>query len=279
MLSYLHGFHAGNFADVHKHVTLTLLLRLLTRKETPLAYLDTHAGRGLYDLDAPAARKTAEFANGISRLWSRTPVSPLLADYLDTVKRFNPDGGLHAYPGSPAIARELLRAQDRALLCELHPAEVPALKALFSGDTRIAVHRRDAFEGLRALTPPKENRGLVLIDPSYEVKSDYSDIAGALLQARRHWRTGVYMLWYPILAEARHETLLAAVLRSDQRKVLRSELRLPNDPQRRGMSGSGLLIANPPWQLEAMLGATGELLANALSQPAGIHELEWLVPE
>lgn len=276
MLSYQHGFHAGNVADVHKHLALTLLLTELTRKETPLAYLDTHAGRGLYDLTTPQALKTAEHAAGIGRLWSAAPPAAPLAPYLSVVARFNPDGRLRHYPGSPAIAAALLRPQDRALLCERHPAELAALRAQFRGDRRIAIHARDALEGLRALAPPRENRGLALIDPSYEVKSDYPQVAEALIEARKHWRAGVFALWYPLLAAARHTALLAALERSGQRKVLHAELRLAPHPRGLGLHGSGLLIANPPWPFEAALSAAGEALAPLLG---GSHHLEWLVPE
>lgn len=278
MLSYLHGFHAGNFADVHKHVALNLLLGQLLGKEAPLAYLDTHAGRGLYDLQAPDALKTAESALGIARLWD-AELPAVLASYVAEVRRCNPEGGLRYYPGSPAIARAMLRAQDRLILCELHPTEFAALKSAMRGDRRVAVHQRDGFEGLRALTPPAEKRGLALIDPSYEIKGDYTTVAQALLQTRRRWSAGVFLLWYPILREARHEALLGTVVNSEQRKVLRCEFRLPPAKDRTGMQGSGLLVANPPWQFDETMRQAGEALSALFAQSAGEHRCEWLIPE
>jgi len=199
MLSYRHGFHAGNWADVQKHTALALLLGHLRRKDKPFCILDAFAGDGIYDLAAPEAVKTGEFHEGIERLWQRRD-APAGADwYLEQVRAVNPGEVLERYPGSPALARAALRQADRLILGELHPASYRALKRWAAGDRRIALHRRDGIEFLDALVPPPVRRGLVLVDPAYEVKDEYEKLPVALARAMGKWREGIYALWYPVL--------------------------------------------------------------------------------
>jgi 23S rRNA (adenine2030-N6)-methyltransferase len=282
MLSYQHVYHAGNFADVHKHVALILLLRALSRKPAPFMMLDTHAGRGDYDLDSAEALGTGEFRDGIARLWDRPPAYDAVADYLTQVRNCNPDGRLRRYPGSPRLARMLLRKRDRLLLCELHPAEHAALRAALGGDNRVAIHRRDGFEALGALLPPAERRGLVLIDPSYELKTEYRQVAATVATTHKRWPTGAYLIWYPLLAAGRYRQLLNALADSGIRGILRSELqvRRPAGGGRRGgLYGSGLLLINPPWRIDTALGETASWLAGILSKDTHQANTDWLVPE
>lgn len=281
MLSYQHLYHAGNFADVHKHVALVGLLRALQSKPAPLCYVDAHAGAGWYDLDRAEARKTAEADNGVYRLWESDDSPSPISDYRALLQHFNPGPALRFYPGSPALAAALLRDGDRAVLLERHPQEQALLRAWLKNDVktdrRVAVHARDSYEGLPALVPPAVKRGLVLLDPSYEVKAEYDDIVDLLQKAHRRWSNAVYLLWYPLLPEGRHRHLLKRLLTGGLRKVLNAELCFPG--RERGMYGSGLAIVNPPWQFEKPLAQAGEYLAQRLAGGDGEHTVEWLVGE
>ncbi len=281
MLSYLHGFHAGNFADVHKHWILSLLLRHVIRKPSAVSYLETHAGRGRYDLASAEADKTGEYLQGIARLWApahSTPLDEPLAPYVDTVRAFNPDGTLRHYPGSPLIAQHLLREQDRLILMEAHPAEHRALKQSLAADPRAAVHHRDGYEGLGAFVPARTPRLLVLIDPSYEDKDEYRQAPAELLQAWQRARHGIYALWYPLLSAARHHALLTAIQNRCTSPVLRSELHT-RAADSEGMTGSGMLVVNPPWQLDTTLQQYGPVLARRLAERTGCFNCDWLVEE
>lgn len=281
MLSYRHGFHAGNHADVLKHAVLALLLEALRRKATPFCCLDTHAGAGRYDLQGAEAQKNAEHESGIARLWTCPDLPEALQPYLAAVRALTPgEGTVRNYPGSPALARHFLRPGDRLLLCELHPAEQAALKALFAGDPQVAVHRQDGYQGLHAFLPPRERRGLVLVDPAYEVKSEYEQVVTALAGAVQRWPGGIYALWYPVLAENRHRRLLDALCASGMRRILQAELNVLPEREPRGMRGSGMVIINPPWQLDTTLEALLPWLWKRLSpEHLGGWSMEWLVPE
>ncbi len=279
MLSYRHGFHAGNFADVHKHLVLALLLAWLGRKETPFFVLDTHAGAASYDLGSPQALKVREHEEGIARLWPPSDSGPLPVLYRQALREGSPSAELRRYPGSPALIRAGLRTQDRAALVELHPTDLEALRAFAAGDRRLGVHGRNGLEALGALVPPPERRGLVLIDPPYEVKEDYSDVVAALLGACRKWPTGVFALWYPLLPQARERPMLAAIERSGVRKILQTELLVrPRGPQR-GMYGSGMLVVNPPWTLPGELSERLPVVLARLAPDLGEVRQRWLVPE
>lgn len=279
MLSYQHVYHAGNFADVHKHSALCLILDYLRQKSKPFAYLETHAGRGLYDLQCSEAQKTDEAKGGI---WG-VDVANAPADaqiYFDTIAACNPKGGRRFYPGSPRIAFLTSRIEDRLMLVEKHPQEFHALSEVFAGTSRAVLHKRDAWEALSALVPPAEKRGMILIDPSYEVKTEYFDVVENLGRAYRKWPTGVYMIWYPLLPAAGHLRLLKSLTKSGITRVLVSEVRLHAPQGLSGMYGSGLAIVNPPWQLEAGLERLARWIVESLSKDAHrSHEVHWLVPE
>ena len=247
MLSYQHAYHAGNPADLHKHLVLAGLLTLLTRKTRGISYMETHAGRGLYDLSAPESLKTGEATEGIEAV--SLPDCPLKTA-LDTArKRF----GAAAYPGSPLIAQTLLRKQDRLHLMELHPAEYGALrKALRNATT--AVHKRDGFEGVLALAPPRPRKGLVLVDPSYEVKTEYAQVTDFTHKLIAKWPEATVMIWYPILPARRHEALINGL----KLKYLRHEVSFDlKDGE--GMTGSGLVLVNAPYGAEKGLAEAVEL--------------------
>lgn len=261
MLSYLHGFHAGNFADVHKHLIYCLVLDYLLKKDKPLAVIDVYAGAGFYDLQDARAKKTAEAEAGIMAI-PDSGWPDAAAPYREVVRR----AAAHHwpprfYPGSPQIAADLTRSKDRLVFNELHPREYEALKARFAGDPRVHVHHREALEALVALVPPPEKRGLVLIDPSYEVKDEYRTVPEALARAELKWPTGVFLLWYPLLAGGAHHPFVQAVERQTTSPLLQTELCVR--PPGAGMYGSGMLILNPPWtltrSLESLRGWLGQL--------------------
>ncbi len=279
MLSYLHGFHAGNHADVFKHAVLTLLLEALLAKPKPLVYLDTHAGAGVYDLESGQAGKTGESAGGIGRFWAQRAAFPELASYVAAIAAHNPDGGCRRYPGSPLLAGHLLRTHDRLILMELHPNEIATLRQTALGDPRIHLHHRDGFEGLPALLPPKPARGLVLIDPPYEVKSDYKRVADGLAAAYARWPTGVYAVWHPRLGVQRDQadSLLRRCLRHVP-ALLVTTLQVRPQTDDFGLHGSGMAIINPPWQFAERLTAVMPRLAAVLadgSLQANGWSLEW----
>lgn len=262
MLSYRHAFHAGNFADVLKHVVLVALLEHLAAKDKPFLYLETHAGAGRYDLGSPAARQNREHAGGIGRIWGRSDLPAAVARYLALVREHNGPGRLRYYPGSPWFAQRLLRPQDRLVVYELHPAEVAPLAALLAGDRRAEVLAEDGFAGVIARLPPLERRGLVLIDPAYEVKDDYVQVIETLAQAHRRFATGVYAIWYPVVDRHRIEAMERAVRRSGIRRVHQVELDIGPGPSR--MTACGLLLVNPPWTLPPLLAAALPWLADVL---------------
>ena len=274
MLSYRHAFHAGNHADVLKHFVLVALLRYMAQKDKPFWVIDTHAGAGAYGLDAGYAAQNAEWEQGIARLISRDPnlppLPPALSDYVDFVRDMNTTGKLTFYPGSPYIAHKLIRRDDRLRLFELHTTDVDLLGKTFkSAGRQVMVTLGDGFAGLKANLPPPPRRGLVLIDPSYEDKRDYSRVVDALQDGMQRFATGTYMLWYPMLAR-----LEAQRLPERLHKIAANWLDVSltvNAPSRDGfgMHGSGLFIINPPWTLAATLKACMPVLKDALALDAG----------
>jgi 23S rRNA (adenine2030-N6)-methyltransferase len=267
MLSYLHGFHAGNQADVHKHAIFAALLQALAAKAKPFAVLDVYAGHAVYDLGSEQALKKREFEAGIARLRA-APADDALRTYIGVIAALNPSGELTSYPGSPEIARRLMRADDALFVNELHPAEYRALRRWASSDTRVRVHRRDAIEAMSALLPPKPRRGLLLVDPPYEVKDEYRIVAEAVPAAARKWPEGIVMVWYPILADARHVAMVAELRTNLSGDVLTSELRFKTTGSGSGLLGSGVLVINPPWQFAKTLEDIERALRKALSPSA-----------
>ena len=274
MLSYQHVYHAGNPADVHKHLALVMLLRRLERKEKPFSFIDAHAGRGLYDLDSAEARKTREAESGVLRLTLTGDAPEPVRDYLSVVAARNRQGPIRLYPGSAAIAQAMLRDDDCAILLELHAQEAAALRQFIASDSRFSLHVRDCYEGLPALLPPPIRRGLVLIDPSYEMKAEYEDVVQLLGRAFRRWANGIYLLWYPLLPEARHRLLLRQIETLAAPKTLISEYSFSAGTT--GLQGSGLVIVNSPWQFDKELAATMQYVIDMLG--FGTHSVSRLRP-
>lgn len=247
MLSYRHSFHAGNFADLLKHIVLVEILEHLIKKDKPFDYIDTHSGAGLYSLTSQASSKLAEYKTGIG-IVSREKF-PELASYFETVAAFNEGDALACYPGSPCIAKTYLRHQDKAWLFELHPADFQALKNNVSGKKNVRVQCCDGMDGLAALLPPASRRGLVLIDPSYEIKSEYQSVVDRLIQLHKKFSYGIFALWYPVVDRRRIERIEKKLIASGIRNIQRFELGIADDTAERGMTSSGMIVVNPPWQL------------------------------
>ena len=277
-MNYRHAFHAGNFADVFKHAILLALLDALIAKDKPLCYFDTHAGRGRYALDDEEAGKTGEWREGIRRLFDSPDLSAPLQRYVGAIGAFNPDGALRNYPGSPLLAARALRPDDRLVLCETQQDEAAALRKLFRDDRRVHVHQRDGYAALNALLPPSEKRGLVLIDPPFEAQEgEFATIEAALGSAHARWPNGVYAVWYPIKT---HRTIVPFhrhMADGPFEEVLVAELLVHPDDSPLRLNGCGMLIANPPWKLDATLAALLPALRDALAQSAGASEsVRWL---
>jgi 23S rRNA (adenine2030-N6)-methyltransferase len=266
-MNYRHAFHAGNFADVVKHAVLARILVRLGEKPQPFRVIDTHAGAGLYDLTGPDATRTGEWRAGIGRLTGASlaaPVRALLGPYLDAVAKVNPGGALRHYPGSPLIALGLMRPQDRLIACELEPAAAAALRSHLHADKRAKAIAIDGFMALNAYVPPKERRGLVLIDPPFEQPNEFERLGQCLIDAYRKWATGVYVAWYPRKDLSAVKTLINQIKRSGIAKALLADLDIGNDATR--LTGTGLLIINPPWRLHEELASLLPALADALAQ-------------
>ncbi|MFZ5496696.1 MAG: 23S rRNA (adenine(2030)-N(6))-methyltransferase RlmJ [Verrucomicrobiota bacterium] len=288
-MNYRHHYHAGNYADVFKHVLLLLLLRAMQRKEKGFLYLDTHAGRGGYDLNRPSVlpdgrARAPEHPAGIGRLWDAPGLPAAVGDYLALVRRFNERrggaaGGLQFYPGSPWLARLLLRPQDRMALCELRPDDAEALAREFAREPRVKVHVMDGYTGLKALLPPPEKRALVLIDPPFESKGEFDDIARGVAEALRRMPSAVVAIWHPITERARTEEFQHA-LQALAVPSLCAELNIAGDGSQLRMKGCGLLVLNPPWRIEAEVRAVLPALADKLrADEAARATCDWLVPE
>ena len=282
-MNYRHAYHAGNFADVVKHALLCRVLVHLREKPAAFRIIDTHAGAGRYDLAGLEAGKTQEWRDGIDRLWRAElapPIRALLAPYLDAVAALNRDGGLTTYPGSPVLAKALLRRQDRLIACELEPQGAAALQGELAGDARVKAVAIDGWTALTAYVPPVERRGLVLIDPPFEQPSEFARLAQGLAAAHRKWPTGIYLLWYPIKDQAEVAAFAKSLARLGIAKMLRMELHLPTASADTGLRGSGLIAVNPPWTLHDELKVLLPALATVMSRgPAGAGTLDWLTGE
>ena len=279
-MNYRHAFHAGNHADVLKHLLLTRLLALLSKKEAPFAYLDSHAGLGLCDLQGDQASRTGEYLEGIARLWQAEQLPDAVEAYLEVVRAMNPDGELRYYPGSPELARLLSREQDRLQLNEKHPEDGRLLKDNMRGDRRVAVHLGEGWYVPRALMPTREKRVLLLIDPPFEQADELQRCVEALNEAHGRMRQAIVAIRYPIKDERQLARFYRDLSKSAAPKLLRAELYVhaPDDAAR--LSGSGLVISNPPWGLEDEL--KQQLLpwlADVLGQSQGGWRLDWLIEE
>jgi len=280
MLSYRHAFHTGNFADVLKHITLIKILEYLGKKDKPFCCIDTHAGPGDYALNEDYALKNREFENGIAKLWQRNDLPVSVANYVSFVKTFNNTGELNRYPGSPLIITQFLRNNDRLFLYELHSTEIQLLNATVSRDRRIKVFHADGLKNATGLLPPKEHRGLILIDPSYEIKSDNNLVIETLIQMYKRFATGTYALWYPVVERNRNRQLEKAVKASGIKNVQLFELGIKTDTHEHGMTASGMIIVNPPWTLASEMQQILPWLAEVLGiDEAGSYRIETLVGE
>lgn len=281
-MNYRHAFHAGNFADVFKHALLARLLLYLTRKDAPFRVIDTHAGEGAYDLAGEEAGRTLEWRGGIGRLadlsGADAATRDLLSPYLDCVGAFDADGRPALYPGSPALAARLMRAQDRAIFCELRPDGFEALRYRFGRDERVKTIHIDGYTGLGAYVPPKERRGLVLIDPPFERTDEFAAMFAAFLGAWRKWPTGVYALWHPSKdAEAEH-AFRAGFAREGVKRTLRLSLAVAQGGE--GLRRTGLVIVNPPFTFEEEARRILAFLTPTLAQgPGAGYDIEWLIGE
>ncbi len=272
MLSYRHAYHAGNHADVLKHWVLQLLLEYLQRKDKGLWYIDSHSGAGRYDLHQGMAAQNAEFASGIARLWQRKDLPEALASYRDAISALNPDGTLKYYPGSPLLAANQLRPQDKAQLFELHPRDVEQLTRLLP---QARVTQQDGFAGLKSLLPPPPRRALVLIDPPYEDKRDYQHVRKALSDSLRRFATGTYALWYPLLPREESQALPQQLAKLGADKWLDVQLQISAAPSDGfGMYGSGMFVINPPWTLKEQLESALPWLVKTLGEdPAASYRI------
>ena len=268
-MNYRHAFHAGNFADVFKHLILTRLLIYLMRKPTPLRFIDTHAGIGLYDLTAAEAQRTGEWAEGVGRLWEAdlpAELAEMMAPWLAIVRKLNPDGKLARYPGSPVLAAELLRPDDRMVFSELHPEDARHLRSTIGRDRRVKIVEIDAYAGLNAFLPPPERRGLVLIDPPFEKSDEFDALARAVTAAWTKWRTGVYAIWYPLKHPDRAARFGSTLVDAGVRRVLRIELEAAAFDPVGPLTGNGMIVINPTHGLADEVRAALPELAQRLAQ-------------
>ena len=274
MLAYRHAFHAGNHADVLKHTVLSLVLRYMNTKDKPYRLVDTHAGAGGYSLEGRYAQKKGEFEQGIARLWSRDDLPPAVADYVQLVRDFNPQGALEQYPGSPAFAQMLLRAKDQLRLYELHPTDFKILSSYLGGVKGAEVYNADGFEGLKSQLPPSTRRGVVLMDPSYEGHGDYPRVVAALREGLTRFVDGVYMVWYPQVSKLEAAQLPKRLEALAPKGWLHVRLTVQEpDSQGFGLAGSGVFIINPPYTLHDEVLAVMPYLVDVLGQYDGANFL------
>lgn len=284
-MNYRHAFHAGNHADVLKHIILLALLESLKKKDTPFFVLDTHAGRGRYLLGAEESRKTGEADAGILKLMGEAKMPEVVERYLRAVEANNPVGALIAYPGSPLLIAQALREQDRLAACELQTDEATALKELFANDARVAVHARDGYTAIKAMLPPKLGdtkfaRGLVLIDPPYEVQdNEYPQIITTVREALERWPQATYAIWYPIKLRRSLQPFFRKAAALPAKSVLLAELQIRADDSPLRLNGSGLVIVNPPWKFDQQIAPALPLLKKTLGELGAMTRLEWLKTE
>lgn len=281
MLSYRHIFHAGNHADLLKHLTLVLTLGYYLRKDKPFWYIDTHSGAGIYPLDSIQAQKNREFSSGISQLWHTSAALPEYFDsYLELIHKANPSGKLQQYPGSPWLAAQMLRKMDQLRLFELHPADYQTLHALLSEHKSAQVYQKDGLKTLPTLLPPTTRRAVILIDPSYEIKADYDTVLDTLHKAHKRFATGTYLLWYPVVSRQRIQQMLKKLQASHIPDILQIEFCPRPDGEHQGMTGSGMIVINPPWLLAQQMQQILPWLLQNTGSPETTHfTLQQISPE
>ncbi|MFY8327136.1 23S rRNA (adenine(2030)-N(6))-methyltransferase RlmJ [Pseudoalteromonas sp. ZZD1] len=279
MLSYRHSFHAGNPADVLKHLVLAQVLSYQTIKDKPLDYIDTHSGAGFFELASADAQKTQEFQDGIAKLYQHSSEHEALNDYIALIKSFNEQGDLAFYPGSPKIAEHYLRRQDKGWFFELHPRDLVLLEENMLGKRSIRVRGENGFAGLIGLLPPASRRACVLIDPPYEIKDDYDTVVKTLVKAHQRFATGTYMIWYPVVDRERIDHMEQGLIASGMRNIQLFELATQADTDVHGMTASGMIVINPPWKLKQTMDAVLPELVDLLSDASGFYRSEQLVEE
>ncbi|MEH6395389.1 23S rRNA (adenine(2030)-N(6))-methyltransferase RlmJ [Pseudoalteromonas sp.] len=279
MLSYRHSFHAGNPADVVKHLVLAQVLSYQTLKDKPLDYIDTHSGAGFFELAGADAQKTQEYLDGIAKLYHHNSEHQELNDYIALIKSFNDTEQLAFYPGSPKIAEHFLRRQDKGWFFELHPRDLALLQENMSGKRSIRVRGENGFAGLVGLLPPASRRACVLIDPPYEIKDDYDTVVKTLTKAYQRFATGTYMIWYPVVDRERIERMEEGLIASGMRNIQLFELATAADTDVHGMTASGMIVINPPWKLKQTMDKILPELVSLLSDSSGFYRSEQLVEE
>ena len=279
MLSYRHAFHAGNFADVLKHSVLTLVLEYMTRKEKGFYYIDSHSGAGMYSLVDEYAQKTAEYLNGINKIIHCDDLPQELEQYLSIIKQLNPNETLNIYPGSPALAKQLTRRQDSSHLFELHPTDNKLLNEFCQRWHKSHVQQSDGYQGILSLVPPPCRRAVILIDPPYELKTDYEIAVNTITKAYQKFATGCYILWYPVVKRQLVEKMQQLFLHSSLKNVLQVEYCQTPDSDEYGMTGTGLFIVNPPWQLQNQLSVILPFLKEKLGSEQSHYTLKQLIEE
>lgn len=283
MLSYRHAFHAGNFADVLKHSVLSLVLDYMTRKEKGFHYIDSHSGAGMYQLAEEYAQKTGEYKDGIAKIINDENAPESLEPYLSLIKSLNLNSSssdeLEVYPGSPGIAKAFVRRQDSSHLFELHPTDIQHLEDFCQRWRKVFVKQSDGYQGVLGLIPPPSRRGVVLIDPPYELKEDYQKAVKTIVKAYEKFSTGTYILWYPVVKRQLIEQMSHNFVKSSIRNVLQVEFCLANDTDEYGMTGTGLFIVNPPWQLAAQLEEILPYMKTKLGRDETSYTLNQLIAE
>jgi 23S rRNA (adenine2030-N6)-methyltransferase len=283
LLSYRHAFHAGNFADVLKHTVLTNVLEYMTRKDKGYTYIDSHSGAGMYRLSEEYAQKTGEYKQGIAKLINNDDTPEALEEYLTLIQSFNKDNtsnnSLELYPGSPAVAKAFSRRQDNAHLFELHSTDINYLTEFCERWNKSHVKQSDGYQGILSLLPPPSRRGVVLIDPPYELKEDYTKAVKTIISAYRKFATGTYILWYPVVKRELIGKMKEQFIASDVRNVLQVEFCMQPDTDAYGMTGTGLFVVNPPWQLSQQLEVILPYLKHKLGDNKSSFTLEQIIEE
>ncbi len=282
MLSYRHAFHAGNFADVLKHNVLTLVLDYMTRKDKGFHYIDSHSGAGMYQLNDEYSQKTGEYKNGIAKLVNEQDLPEALQFYIDLIKELNPNcdtSELDLYPGSPGIAKRFMRRQDSTHLFELHSTDIQHLNDFCYRWKKVFVKQSDGYQGVLGLLPPPSRRGVVLIDPPYELKEDYHKAVNTIIKGYKKFATGTYILWYPVVKRELVDEMKASFIKSDVKNLLQLEFCLSADTDEYGMTGTGLFIVNPPWQLTQQMTEVLPYLTDKLGNVDSNFSIEQLIDE
>lgn len=280
MLSYRHSYHAGNFADVLKHIVQTLIIEVLKQKTKPFVYFDTHAGAGRYDLRSDSSQKIAEYKNGIAKIWQEDAPPELLKPYIDLIQKLNPNGQLNYYPGSPLIAKCLMPKRYRLELSELHPSDFKLLGQEFSQAKNVTIQQIDGYQNLKAKLPPIQRRGLALIDPPYELKTEDKDVIQGIKQAHQQFATGVYAIWYPVISRYQVEKFCQQFKNTAIKNILRIEMCIEKDQEQYGMTGTGMIVINPPWKLAKQMKSILPWLTEKLKQDnQSKYKVETITPE